>query len=150
MVHIKTTPEYWTLDPNFKPGPKNGHLSAKDANYAAIEQVTVDALKPMWGDDVPMDQFKAVWANSPAAIPNGCPAPGKDVLLSKTHVPVRDGTTVEIKVYRAPRAAPGGAALVFRMHGGGWTVGTHEIEEAENRYFGALPNAVVVSVDYRM
>ncbi|KAI1842263.1 hypothetical protein JX265_006890 [Neoarthrinium moseri] len=141
--------DYTVLDPNFKPGPKNGHLSGKDPNYAAVEQVTEDALRPMWGGDVPMDKFKEAWATAPPAIPDNCPVAGKDVLLSKTKVPVRDGTTIEIKIYKSPKVQPN-AALVFRMHGGGWTVGAHETEEAENLYFGAIPNVVVVSVDYRM
>lgn len=149
MVHISKKLEYVTLDPNFKPGPKNGHLSEKDPGYAAVEEATLAALNPMWGDDIPMDKFKEAWATAPPAIPENCPVPGKDVLLSRTRVPVRDGTTVEIKVYRSPKVEPD-AALVLRTHGGGWTVGTHEMEEAENRYFGALPNVVVVSVDYRM
>ena len=29
-------------------------------------------------------------------------------------------------------------------------VGSHEVEEAENRYVGAMDHVVVVSVDYRM
>ncbi|KAI0134314.1 esterase/lipase/thioesterase [Xylariales sp. AK1849] len=149
MVYIKSKPEYTVLDRDFKPGPKNGRLSAKGPYYAAIEHVTKDALSQMWGGDVPMDKFKEGWASAPPVIPDDCPLPGKDVILSKTKVPVRDGTTVEIKIYKSPKVQPS-AALIFRMHGGGWTVCSHGVEEAENLYFGALMNAVVVSVDYRM
>jgi acetyl esterase/lipase len=149
MVYIKPKPDYTVLDPNFTPGPKNGHFSVKDPGFAAVEEATEAALKPMWGADIPMDEFKAAWVAGPPAIPEGCPVPGKDVMLSTSMVPVRDGAEVEIKIYEAP-TKQAGKALVFRMHGGGWTVCNHEAEEAENLYIGSLPNAVVVSVDYRM
>ncbi|KAH8671498.1 alpha/beta hydrolase fold-3 domain-containing protein [Xylariales sp. PMI_506] len=149
MVFVKSKPEYTEFPVDFKPGPRYGYASTIDAEYAAVEEATEEALKPMWGGDVPMDKFKEAWATAPPAIPEDCPVPGKDVILSHTQVPVSDGTAVEIKIYRPPVFRPK-SALVFRMHGGGWTVGAHETEEAENLYFGALPNVVVVSVGYRM
>ncbi|KAK6214630.1 hypothetical protein LQW54_004138 [Pestalotiopsis sp. IQ-011] len=149
MVNIKTTSDYVVAAPDFKPGPKNGHLSAKDPNFAAIEADFTAATAPMWDPGLPLDKFKESWLSAPPAIPDGCPVPGQDVFLSKMKVPVRDGSEVEIQIYRPPEPRTD-AALVFRMHGGGWTVGGHEIDEAENRYLGALPNAVVVSVLYRM
>ena len=32
----------------------------------------------------------------------------------------------------------------------GWVIGSHEVEEVENRMLAARANALVVSVDYRM
>jgi acetyl esterase/lipase len=148
MVVIKSKSDYVITD-NFKPGPKNGHLSEKDPEFVEVEATTVEALAPLWAAEVPLDKFKESWLLAPPALPEGCPEPGRDVFISKMKVPVRDGTQIEIQIYR-PSEPRTDAALVFRMHGGGWTVGSHEIEEAENRYLGALPNAVVVSVDYRM
>lgn len=148
MVQIKSKSDYVITD-NFKPGPKNGHLSVKDPEFVEVEATTVEALAPLWAAEVPLDKFKESWLLAPPALPEGCPEPGRDVFISKMKVPVRDGTQIEIQIYRPPEPRTD-AALVFRMHGGGWTVGSHEIEEAENRYLGALPNAVVVSVDYRM
>ncbi|ETS81646.1 hypothetical protein PFICI_06648 [Pestalotiopsis fici W106-1] len=123
MVNIKTKSDYVITD-NFKPGPKNGHLSVKDPNFAEVEAATVEALAPLWEAAVPLDKFKEGWVTAPPAIPDGCPEPGKDVFISQMKVTVRDGTEIEIQIYRPPELRTD-AALVFRMHGGGWTVGSH-------------------------
>ncbi|ORY68930.1 esterase/lipase/thioesterase [Pseudomassariella vexata] len=151
MVVFKSKPEYTVLDPNFQPGPKNGHLSERDPEYAAVEKAAEEALRPLWYNDLPIDQWRKLWTTAPPPIPKGCPELGKEVSESYGKVPVRDGTEIEIKIYKSttPRNR-NDALLVFRMHGGGWTVGGHVTEEAESRYLAALENVVVVSVDYRM
>ncbi|KAI1344724.1 esterase [Xylariaceae sp. FL0016] len=153
MVFIKPTPEYTVIPETILPGPRHGHLSTLDPAYAEVAQATEDALRPMWGGDVPMAEFKRGWVEAPPAIPEGCPEPGVDMITEEIKVPVRDGTELEVRIYRPPDGvgkADGESALCFRMHGGGWTVGSHEIEEAENRFLGALPSCVVVSVLYRL
>ena len=75
-----------------------------------------------------------------------------------------------MRLYKA-KAGTGSGVLVLKAHGGGklvlpshlagptsilicpsvgWVIGSHEIEDAENRMMAAHANAVVVRVDYRM
>jgi acetyl esterase/lipase len=75
---------------------------------------------------------------------------GTDVLTSTRLVPVRDGTEIDIKIYRRRTGCEGeAAALMFRMHDGGWATGGHDMEEAENLWLAASHDVVLVSVDYR-
>ena len=149
MGFLKSKPDYVDLDPNFKPGPKNGHLSEGAEAYTSVFQPFEDGMQGLWNSDISMADLKNVFKTAPPAIPENCPKPGKDVFISYIKAPVRDGTWVELKIWKCKKPSPN-ALLVFRMHGGGWTVGSHETEEAENLYLGALPNVIVVSVDYRM
>lgn len=134
---------------DFKPGPKNGHLSEPHPQLEEIFRPMEDGMLPVWNLDIPLEELKTIFKSAPPAIPEGCPQPGKDVAITYNKVNVRDGAEVELKIWRSTKPQFN-SALVFRMHGGGWTVGGHEMEEAENLYLGALPNVVVVSVDYRM
>lgn len=93
-----------------------------------------------------MDEFKAAWKTFPPALGPDVPS---DLDITHQKVPVRDGAQIEIRVYKAKRV-PDNALLFFVAHGGGWTVGGHEIEEGMNRSVAGRNNTVVVSVDYRM
>lgn len=93
-----------------------------------------------------MDQFQAAWKTLPPPLPQDVPL---DLDITHQMVPVRDGTEIEIRVYKA-KMVPDNALLFFVAHGGGWTVGGHEIEEGMNRFVAGKNKAVVVSVDYRM
>ncbi|KAH8903278.1 hypothetical protein BR93DRAFT_198320 [Coniochaeta sp. PMI_546] len=77
------------------------------------------------------------------------PQEGREVLTSTRLVPVRDGAEIEIRVYQRPNVNPE-AALMFRMHGGGWATGGHGMEEAENFCLAAKHEVVLVSVAYRL
>lgn len=136
-------------DAAFKPGPRYGHLSEPHPQAASIFSPMEEGMLAVWNSDMSMAEFKELFRTAPPALPEGCPEPGRDVAITYEKVRVRDGAEVEVKIWKSttPRK---NSALVLRMHGGGWTVGAHESEEAENRYLGALPNVVVVSVDYRM
>jgi hypothetical protein len=84
------------------------------------------------------------------ALSEGPPADLSGVNRSEIQIPVRDGSSIRALLYK-PQAKPAaGSPLALTFHGGGWCIGTAEIEE-----FTSLPlvrqcHAVVVSVDYRL
>ncbi|CAI4220209.1 unnamed protein product [Parascedosporium putredinis] len=129
-MHLKEEPQYIKLVPDFKPLPKYGHLSEITPEFAAIRSAVDKAYE---GD---------------AAIPPGGPDRSK-LVTEILHFPARDGHSVELKVYKSPNVVEN-ATLVYRMHGGGWVIGNHETDGAENVYAAFNPNLIVISVDYRM
>lgn len=149
MGFLKSTLDYVKVPANFKSGPKHGHYSEMDPQYAKIGPPMAQMMLEGWKKDQPMDQFKAMFLNPDPPVPEDCPKPGKDISLERINVPMRDGAQRELKIYRNFKVQKN-AALVYKIHGGGWTIGSHEVEEAENRYIAGLTNVVVVSIDYRL
>lgn len=148
MVITKDKPEYTKFSPDFKPGPKYGHLSELDPDFAPAKP-TVDAMvESIWEPSLPLDEFRKMWLNDSAPPPN-CPVEGQDVITATRKIPVRDGYEIEIKTYTA-KDKKEGSALMMRYHGGGWVVGGHCTEHSENLVIAGRTNTVVVSVDYRM
>ena len=147
-VHLKSKLDYITLDPaNFKPGPKNSHLSEIDPDFAAARPFLDKAMDDVWAI-TEVGPFREAW-DMPQPLPDGWPAEGKEVVTSLRRVPVRDGADVEIKIYKSPQVKPD-AAMVIKFHGGGWVVGDHKLESVDNLMVAAHPEVVVVSVNYRM
>ncbi len=97
-----------------------------------------------------MSEFKDALQNLPPVLAPDCPKLGEDVITSTLTATARDGTPITLRVYRSPKAAVATATMAFKIHGGGWVVGDSSVEELENRYLGAQPGVVVVSVHYRM
>ncbi|KAH7025764.1 Alpha/Beta hydrolase protein [Microdochium trichocladiopsis] len=149
MVYLKSTPEYTDTTAPFTPGPKNRHYSDPDPVWAGMVDAVETAMAPIWAPEVSISDFKQAWLASPLSLPANCPEPGKDVVISQSKFPARDGTEIGLQIYKAPNVKPD-ATLVYRIHSGGWVVCGHEVEEGENRSIGALGNVVVVSVDFRM
>lgn len=147
-IKLKSKPEYVKLDPNNKGGPKYGHYSELDPGFAAVKDAADAAVEGLWKAD-DWASFKALWKQA-APLPADCPQPDKDVLVSYQQVPVRDGATVEVKILKSVKTTGDKSVLILRTHGGGWAVGGHETEAVENLHAAAIPNTVVVSVDYRM
>ncbi|CAM1500811.1 Fc.00g099730.m01.CDS01 [Cosmosporella sp. VM-42] len=148
MVVTKVKAEYVPLDPNFKPLPKNGHLSELDPEFAKLKGPTDAMIEQMWEPSISLENFRNMWLND-SAPPEGCPTEGVDVMTKTQNIPMRDGSLVEIKVYNAKDKKPN-STLVMRYHGGGWVVGGHCTEHSENLLIAGRTNSVVVSVDYRM
>ncbi|KAH7247855.1 Alpha/Beta hydrolase protein [Fusarium solani] len=147
-MRTKSTPEYAEVTADFKPLPKHGHLSKKMPEYAAAEDQIRAGYTPIWGaPDFP--SMRAVAGNADAPMPPGGPDRYRDVVTELIQFPVRDGTLIELKVYKSPNVVDD-ATLMYRMHGGGMVVGSHEVDGAENVYAATNPNIVVVSVDYRL
>lgn len=147
---LKAQPEYMAVDPAFKPLPKNGHLSEIDPEFATMLPAVEDAMAGLWAFSE-WAPFRQAWL-APGPLPEGCPEEGRDVVTEVRRVPVRDGAEVEIKVYRriGGGGGGGGAVLVLKTHGGGWAIGSHVTEEAENLMLAGKSGVVVVSVDYRL
>ncbi|MGP4113469.1 alpha/beta hydrolase [Streptomyces sp. 4N509B] len=63
--------------------------------------------------------------------------------------PEPDAVEVRLRIYR-PRGVPGPLPAVYGIHGGGFVLGSPDVDHATNlRFCRELP-AVVVSVDYRL
>ncbi|KAK2748944.1 hypothetical protein FQN57_007227 [Myotisia sp. PD_48] len=92
------------------------------------EQLEKDS-KMLWS--LPWDDFINAWKTSPPAIPPGCPSLD-EIDVSHEDVTVSDGEKVDVQIYR-PKGGASVLPLVYVMHGGGWVVGSHGIEEAMNR-----------------
>lgn len=152
---FKAVSEYIPFDPTFIPGPKNGHWTERDP-YPALddaEKAATDGLITFkeFAKHAGLAEFKKAIAEFDFDVPDSCPEPGVDIDISYLKAPARDGHEVGLKVYACKKnSGKGDATLIFRMHGGGWTIGKHETEEAENRELAGIDNFVLVSVDYRM
>jgi acetyl esterase/lipase len=153
--------------PDFVPGPLNGNLSIAHPQYETLFRPVQDATTAVWEGSMTVEEVQAELYLAPPAIPDGCPEPGVDIDVSYATATTRDGAELSLKIYRGldkkktkkdKRAgdgdgdgeAPPPPPLVLRIHGGGWVVGSHQVEEAENRYLAADAGVVVVSVEYRM
>lgn len=148
MVKPNDKPVYVPLDPNFKPLPKNGHLSKLDEDFAKMKPDIDAFVDQIWEPSLSLQEFRGFWTNNSVPPPN-CPVEGQDVVTETRKILMRDGAEVEIKVYAA-KQKQANSALIMRFHGGGWVVGGHCTEHSENLVIAGRTNSVVVSVDYRM
>lgn len=62
--------------------------------------------------------MRAAAGDPDAVMPPGGPDRYKDVVTELIDIPTRDGTVVELKVYKSPNVNEN-AVLMYRMHGGG-------------------------------
>ncbi|KAI2472411.1 alpha/beta-hydrolase [Annulohypoxylon bovei var. microspora] len=148
MVLLKDKPEYVDLDVDFKPLPKHGHLSEKTPEFLAAEPAITAAYEQLWS--LPTFQaFRQAAGDADAPMPPGGPDRYREVKTELLQFPARDGHLIELKIYKSPNVMPD-ATLVYRMHGGGFVVGRHEVDGAENVYAATNPNIVVASIDYRL
>ena len=74
--------------------------------------------------------------------------PPPNMVASEQHIPVKDGSKIRVRVIK-PKEESGGPLLVM-YHGGGFTIGSLEAEEANCRHLVTAFNAVCVSVGYRL
>ncbi|KAM0354386.1 hypothetical protein ACHAPU_001430 [Fusarium lateritium] len=147
MGYIKTKSDWFDLQAPFTPLPKYGHLSKRTPEYEQAEPSVRKAFTAQHA----LSDFPAVRAaagDPDAVMPAGGPDRYKDVITELINISTRDGALIELKVYKSPKARDN-AVLMYRMHGGGWCVGRHEVDGTENVYSATNPNIIVVSVDYR-
>ncbi|KAL1888132.1 hypothetical protein Sste5346_009742 [Sporothrix stenoceras] len=125
------------------------HLSEPDPAWLAVAEAhaPLDALAAKMYS-LPISEFRKV-PYKPGPLPDNVPKPGIDITIRTDKVLVRDGTSIGVRIYE-PLQRHDGQTLFFNVHGGGWTVGTPETEEAQNRMVAAGTDCVVVSVDYRL
>ncbi|KAB5580229.1 Alpha/Beta hydrolase protein [Coniochaeta sp. 2T2.1] len=150
---VKAQSSYTNNQPT-PPGLQHGHWSDRAPNPAfdEAEQEAERLNLQAWGygRNGTLAEFKDALQNLPALVSPDSPRLGEDVVSNTLTAPARGGTRIELRVYRNPKPAPNPATLAFKMHGGGWVVGDSSVEELENRWLGAQPDVVVVSVHYRM
>jgi acetyl esterase len=78
-------------------------------------------------------------------------APAPMFAIEDLDVPVRDGSTIRVRLYHPvePSWAEPAPALVY-YHGGGFTVGSVNTHDALCRMFARDARCIVLSVDYRL
>lgn len=119
----KPQPQYADITGDFKPLPKHGHLSEKNAGYAAAESAIRAGYEPIYAaPDFPA--FREMAGDADAALPPGGPDRTRDVVIELLQFPARDGTLIELKVYKSPSVREN-ATLMYRMHGGGKNTNSH-------------------------
>ncbi|KAF5664456.1 ab hydrolase superfamily [Fusarium heterosporum] len=147
MGYLKTKSEWFDFQSPFAPLPKYGHLSKKTPEYERVEP----SIRKVYAAHHALPDFPAVRvaAGDPDAVmPSGGPDRYKSVVTELIEIPTRDGTLIELKVYKSPNVRDN-AVLMYRIHGGGWCVGRHEVDGVENVYAAMNPSIIIVSVDYR-
>lgn len=116
----KSQLDYVSIDDSFTPLPKHGHLSEKTAEYAAIEPSLHAGMEAVLNlPDFPA--FRELAGDPDAVMPPGGPDRVRDVVTELLFFKARDGSEIELKVYKSPNVLPD-ATLMIRMHGGGTTM----------------------------
>lgn len=133
-----------TLGPASVPLTQDGF----DSEYALLRSEVlafVDKLNTLC-----IDVFRVVGGSIPPALPEGCPTLEDDIVARHETVAVRDGTELDVLIYRS-KAVKADALLpvYFSIHGGGWVFGTHAVDEATMRYVCGRNRCVVISPEYR-
>ncbi|KAJ4244009.1 hypothetical protein NW762_014622 [Fusarium torreyae] len=127
----------------------NAHLSAPDPDWEVVArsraqvEEKLDALFQL-----PVEQFRQV-VYVPPPLPADAPVPGQDITIHESHVTVRDGSSIRLRIYK-PMNSTERNALFLNIHGGGWTTGQPETEEWQNRLIAFRNQIIVVSADYRL
>ncbi|OAX85412.1 hypothetical protein ACJ72_00223 [Emergomyces africanus] len=126
---------------------KYAYLAAPSPVFESLKDDATKLVENLYAiKDI--ENFKAAWNSFPPALFDDGPAVGKDITIEHINIPVRDGTVVELRIYKPIDPAPD-APLFFVSHGGGWVMFTHDAEEAQNRQVAKDTRCVVVSVEYR-
>lgn len=111
--------------------------------------VPLSGKAPDIGDapDIPTLRAYIAAAEATAPPPPPCPA---DVIETDHTIPVRDGSTIKVRVH-APRTPPSsGSPLCVIYHGGGFCIGEPSNEEGLCRQLAQRYGVVSVNVDYRL
>ena len=74
--------------------------------------------------------------------------PGPDMASITDHTVAVEGGEITVRVFVPKRAQP--LPVHVNFHGGGWFMGTLELDEAQMRWIAAEVGCIVASVDYRL
>jgi len=99
--------------------------------------------------DASLPAIRAGMAEMSAAVPE---PEGTGVTWRDAAAPSPEGHSVPLRVY-TPAGAAGSSALlpaVLQIHGGGYVMGSLQLNHVGNMFMAAEVGAVVVSVDYRL
>ena len=148
MGFQKTRSDYFDLTASFTPLPQYGHLSQKSPEYSAAEPFLQEALSELNAQpDFP--SMRALAGDPDAVMPPNGPDRYKDIATELIRIHARDGVMIELKTYKSTKVNRN-AVLMYRIHGGKWCLGRHEIDGVDNVYAATNPDVIVVSVDYRL
>ncbi|KAF4500340.1 AB hydrolase superfamily [Fusarium agapanthi] len=139
MGYMKTTYDYFDLNAPFTPLPKYGHLSKKTPEYKQVETSIRKTYEVLFS----LPDFlsiRAVAGGADAVMPPWGPDRYRNVVTELIDIPTRDGTMIELKVYKSPNVKDN-AVLMYRMHGG--------VDGVDNVYAATNTGIIVASVDYR-
>lgn len=99
-----------------QPKPKYGHLSAIAQDFAPLEEAADQSFDELW--QLPFPEFVTKWDSFPPALVDDSPEVGKDITVEHVKIPTRDGTEIELKIYKPINPVPN-ALLYLNAHGGG-------------------------------
>ena len=118
-----------------------------DPEFAPMMAECSAMFDKIWALD--LAEYKAAWQSAPGGLRPEAPGLDKiDVRLERA--PVSDGTELEIQIYSPKDVGDKVLPLMYVMHGGGWTIGSHSVEEGMNRNVCVRNQMRVISVDYRL
>lgn len=98
------------------PKPKYGHLSKIAPEFVPIQAELDVSSKVLW--ELPLNEFKLAWKSLPPILAEDDPVIGRDIQITHQLVPARDGTNIEIRIYK-PLNPQVRAPLFLNAHGGG-------------------------------
>jgi hypothetical protein len=99
-----------------KPKPKYGHLSQVHPDWATLKDAADKNFEQLW--KLPFEDFKKEWDTFPPALVEDSPVVDKDITIEHVKVPARDGTQIEIRIYKHIKPVQN-ALLNLNCHGGG-------------------------------
>jgi len=128
-------------------------LALGSVNPEFAEAMAKAPMPVTLGPDIPAMRA-AVAARNAAIEAERSDADSTGVTERDISIPVRDGSHIRARVYTPTAAAAGGRKeserpLVIMLHGGGFCIGTLELEEVNCRLFAKEHGCVAVSVEYR-
>jgi len=124
---------------------KYADLATPDPAFAPMIPQVKAQFDTLW--DLPIEDIRKAFSSAPLALPKSTPTEFK---VDHQNVVVSDGSEREIRIYTPTSRSKVARPLFFVIHGGGWAVGTHDVEEGMNRFVCVKNDVIVVSVDYRM
>ncbi|VUC27436.1 unnamed protein product [Clonostachys rosea] len=114
-----------------------------------IEEEDVRVFPPVGLDSLP--KLREAWSetigNDAAEV---LQAAGSEVVSDEIHVPLRDGTTSRTLLFKPSAKPADGSALVVLIHGGGFLIGTPEMEVPACVNAVKAYGCVCLSVGYRL
>ncbi|CAG9986532.1 unnamed protein product [Clonostachys byssicola] len=127
------------------------HLSMPDSEWLQVadKHAMVDeAAAKLYA--LPIEEFRKI-PYQPPPLATYAPVEGRDIRIAESHVTVRDGTSIEVRIYQhiSNEKSNSLTPIYYNIHGGGWMTGNTESEETQNRLVAARNKVLVISVDYR-
>lgn len=95
---------------------KFAHLSEVNPDFAPLIPGVNKAFEQIWQYD-DMGEFRGNWTKTRSSYPSFVPSEGFDI----THrmIPTRDGTELEIRIWKPTAPTERNLPLLFVLHGGG-------------------------------